>query len=534
MEAPDVASTPFSELADLCRTLEATTKRKEKIRLLSVFLKRLEEGEVSQAVLLIVGSIFPEFDSRTLDVGWSTMKSVLEGRKQTTLLGGPLTIGTLHETLSRIAETTGSGSRRLKSSLLEGLISRADSGEVDILVRIIFGEMRIGVNEGVMLEGIAAASEVKPRLVRRALMLTGDLGEVARIALTRGEPCLQGVRMTMFVPLKPMLASMSYDISAVIEAHGEPTAFEYKYDGARIQIHRRANKVRIFSRRLSDVTPSLPDIVKLTLDMIDAEDIILDGEVVAIGEGGKPMPFQDLMRRFTRVHDVDAMASKIPLRLHVFDILYLDGRLLIDESYEERRGVMGRVCPEELLAERIITGETAEAEAFMEGAIKAGHEGLMAKRLDSRYTPGARGKRWFKIKPAETLDLVIVAADWGSGRRTGWLSNYHLAARDGDEYRIIGKTFKGLTDDEFKWMTERLQKLKVRETPGTIHVRPALVVEVSFNEIQKSPHYRSGYALRFARITEIREDKALGDADTLERVETLYEGQFRYKARVDM
>ena len=274
---------------------------------------------------MIVGSIFPEFDSRTLEVGWSTMRGVLEGRKQTTLLGGPLTIDAVHETLSRIAETMGPGSRRLKSSLLEGLISRADPGEVDILVRIIFGEMRIGVNEGVMLEGIAAASEVKSLLVRRALMLRGDLGEVAHIALTRGESGLKGVRMTMFVPLKPMLASMSYDIGAVIEEHGGSTAFEYKYDGARIQIHRRANKVRIFSRRLSDVTGSLPDIVGLTLDKIDAEDIILEGEVVAIGESGKPVPFQDLMRRFTRIHDVDAMASKIPLRLNVFDILYRAG-----------------------------------------------------------------------------------------------------------------------------------------------------------------------------------------------------------------
>jgi DNA ligase-1 len=534
VEALDVTLTLFSALANLCRALEATTKRKEKLRLLSAFLKNLEESEVSQAVLLIVGSIFPEFDSRTLEIGWSTMRGVLEGRKQTTLLGGPLTISAVHETLGRIAEMTGQGSRRLKSSLLEGLIARATPGEVDILVRIIFGEMRIGVNEGMMLEGIAAASGVESRIVRRALMLTGDLGEVAHIALTRGEHGLQRVRMTMFVPLKPMLASMSYDISAVIEEHDGSTAFEYKYDGARIQIHRRANEIRIFSRRLSDVTESLPDIVGLILDRIDTEDIILEGEVVAIGEGSKPVPFQDLMRRFTRVHDVDAMASKIPLRLHVFDILYLDGRLLIDEAYKERWRVMERVCPHELLAKRIITEETAEAEAFMEEAIKAGHEGLMAKKLDSKYTPGVRGKKWFKIKPAETLDLVIIAADWGYGRRSGWLSNYHLAARDGDEYRMIGKTFKGLTDDEFKLMTERLQSLKVQETPGTVHVKPEMVVEVSFNEIQKSPHYKSGYALRFARITEIREDKAQEDADTLERVETLYEGQFKYKARLDM
>jgi DNA ligase-1 len=221
------------------------------------------------------------------------------------------------------------------------------------------------------------------------------------------------------------------------------------------------------------------------------------------------------------------------LRLNLFDVLYLDGFLLIDEPYSRRRELLERVCPVDLLVPRLVTGDEKEVGSFLEEAIKAGHEGLMAKRLDSQYTPGVRGKRWFKLKPAETLDLVVAAADWGYGRRTGWLSNYHLAAREGEEYLVIGKTFKGLTDDEFRWMTERLQGLKVRETRGTVHVRPELVVEVAFNEIQRSPHYKSGFALRFARITRIREDKALDDADSLERVRELYEEQFRYKAKAD-
>lgn len=525
---------PFSTLAGLCKTLEATTKRKEKSRMLAEFLRGLELDEVAPAVLLVVGSIFPEFDPRALEVGWRTMRGVLDGGKQTTLLNESLTISAVHETLSSIAQTSGQGSRRLKSNLLEGLISRADPVEVEVLVRIIFREMRIGVNEGVMLEGIAEAAGVKTGLVRRALMLTGDLGEVARIALTEGEAGLGEVRMMMFVPLKPMLASMSYDIGEVIEAHGGETAFEYKFDGARIQIHRQGDVVRIFSRRLSDVTESIPDIVRLIRESIGSEDAVLEGEVVAIGEGGKPLPFQDLMRRFRRVHEVEEMAEKIPLSLHIFDLLYLDGALLIDEPYVERWRLMEGVCPSELLAERIVTGDEGEVEAFLKQAMEAGHEGLMAKRLDSRYTPGVRGKRWFKIKPSETLDLVVVAADWGYGRRTGWLSNYHLAARDGDEYRVIGKTFKGLTDEEFKWMTERLQGLKVREAKGTVHVSPGLVVEVAFNEIQRSRRYASGYALRFARVTRIREDMGPGDADTLDRVSDLYEGQFRYKAKVDL
>jgi DNA ligase-1 len=365
-------------------------------------------------------------------------------------------------------------------------------------------------------------------------MLTGDIGEVARIALEGGEQALSGVRMRMFVPLKPMLASMSYDIGEVIKAHGGETAFEYKFDGARIQIHRRGDEIRIFSRRLSDVTESLPDVVELVRRSISSDDYVVEGEAVAIGEGGRPLPFQDLMRRFRRVHDVEEMAGRIPLRLHLFDALYLDGGLLIDEPYSERWARLEAVCAAELLAERLVTSDVGEVEAFLRSAMEAGHEGLMAKRLDSPYSPGVRGKRWFKIKPVETLDLVIVAADWGYGRRTGWLSNYHLAAREGGEFLVLGKTFKGLTDEEFTWMTGRLQSIKLDETRQTVRVRPEVVVEVAFNEIQRSPHYRSGFALRFARITRIREDKAPGDADTMERVRQLYEGQFRYKARAEL
>ena len=525
--------TPFSDLASLCRALEATTKRKEKTGLLSEFLRGLEPSEVSPAALMIVGSIFPEFDPRTLEVGWRTMRNVLDGGRQTTLFGEPLTIGRVHDTLTKIAEASGVGSRRVKASLLEGLIARADPSEVEVLVRIIFGEMRIGVSEGMMLEGIAAASEVGVALVRRALMLTGNLGEIARLALERGEEGLAGVEMRLFVPLKPMLGAMSYDIGEVIEAHGGEASFEYKLDGARIQIHRKGGEIRVFSRRLSEVTESLPDVVETIRERVASDVFILEGEAVAIGEGGKPLPFQDLMRRFRRVHDVEAMTGRIPLKLYLFDVLYHEGSLLIDEPYVERWRILEEICPEDLLTKRIVSGDAEEVEVFMREAMEAGHEGLMAKRLDSEYTPGSRGKRWFKLKPAETLDLVVVAADWGYGRRTGWLSNYHLAAREGDGHLVIGKTFKGLTDEEFRWMTDRLQGLKTRETPGTVHVRPELVVEVAFNEVQRSPHYKSGYALRFARVTRIREDKAPGDADTLDRVRELYEAQFRYKAKGD-
>ncbi len=522
-------ATPFSRLAKLCKALEATTKRTEKTHLISDFLKGLEPGEVAPAVLLIVGQVFPEFDPRTLEVGWSTMKRVLEKGKQTTLLRDELSIRRVHSTLSEIATSKGARSRKLKERLLVGLISDAGRDEVEVLVRIIFGEMRIGVNEGVMLDALAEASGAPLPIVRRALMLTGNLGEVALVALTQGEEGLEGIKPELFVPLKPMLAETADNPEEAIKEHGGRTVFEYKFDGARVQIHRLGDEVRIYSRRLSDVTESVPDVVSLVLRFLPRVGVIVEGEITAVGANGKPLPFQDLMRRFTRVQEVEQTAEQIPLRLHLFDVLYLDGTLLIDESYETRWTILSKITPKELLAEHTITNSPKEAAAFLKAAMKAGHEGLMAKRLDSHYSPGARGKDWLKLKPAETVDLAIVAADWGSGRRRGWLSNYHLAARDGDEWKVVGKTFKGLTDEEFRWMTKRLQAIKMGETDYTVSVRPEVVVEVAFNEVQRSPHYRSGFALRFARITRIRDDKGPADAETLDQIRTLYKKQFKVK-----
>ena len=520
---------PFSRLADLCSALEATTKRTEKTRLIAEFLLEISPDEVAPAVLLVVGQVFPEFDPRTLEVGWGTMKRVLEKAKQTTLFRGSLSIRRVHEVLSEIAQTKGSQSRKLKERLLVGLISDASSGEVEVLVKIIFGEMRIGVNEGVMLEALAEASDAPLPLVRRALMLTGNLGEVALIAVTQGEKGLEGIKPELFVPLKPMLAETADDPEEAIEEHGGRTVFEYKFDGARVQIHRLGDEVRIYSRRLSDVTESVPDVVSLVQRFLPKVGIIVEGEITAVGPGGKPLPFQDLMRRFTRVQDVEKAIEQIPLKLHLFDVLYLDGTLLIDEPYETRWTILNKIVPKDLLAERKVTNSPAEAKAFLKAAMKAGHEGLMAKRLDSHYNPGARGKDWLKLKPFETVDLVIIAADWGSGRRRGWLSNYHLAALDGDEWKVVGKTFKGLTDEEFRWMTKRLQAIKVSETDYTVSVRPEVVVEVAFNEVQRSPHYKSGFALRFARIIRIRDDKGSQDAETLKQIRVHYKRQFRVK-----
>jgi DNA ligase-1 len=525
--------TLFRELTGLCKNLEGTTKRKEKTALIAEFLGKIDDSEIRPAILLIIGSVLPETDDRSLDVGWQTIRKVMDRKGQTTLFKRDLTIHDVYDTLIEVADSEGAGSRTNKVRLIERLFADADPLESEFLVRIIFREMRIGVNEGMMVEAVAEAVGVDSKLVRRALMMTGDIGLVSEEAVLRGEEGLTSLEATLFVPLKPMLANTSETPDEVIEDHGGETAFEYKYDGARIQIHSDGEEVRVYSRRLSDVTESLPDVIEVIQGFGVSTPFILEGEVVATGRTGKPLPFQDLMRRFGRVKNVEEMVQQIPLQLHLFDILYIGDRLLIDDPYSDRWATLEQMVPTEYLVKRIVTGAPAEATVFMEEAIKEGHEGLMAKRLDSVYSPGSRGKLWYKLKPTETLDVVVVAADWGSGRRRGWLSNYHLGVKHGDEYQVIGKTFKGLTDEEFKWMTEYLQGIRVSESSYTVQVQPKLVVEVAFNEIQRSPHYKSGYALRFARVTRIRTDKDPSEADTHERVHELYEAQFKYKDRGD-
>jgi DNA ligase-1 len=431
---------------------------------------------------------------------------------------------------AEVAAAAGGGSRRLRDERLTALAARASLLERDVLGRIITGEMRTGVSDGLMLEAIAAAASADLALVRRAAMFLGDLSTVAALALTQGLAGLTAVVPRVFVPLLPMLAELATDLDAVLAAHGSRTALEYKYDGARIQLHREGDRVAIWSRRLSDVTASLPDVVAIARQL-ECAPFILDGEVVALDAAGRPLPFQELMRRFRRRHDVEALMGRMPLSLHFFDCLVAGGRSLIDEPYAARWGALERVTGGRYLAERTLVTSAAEARAFHERARAAGHEGVVAKDLRAAYEPGGRGKRWFKIKAAETVDCVIVAADRGSGRRVGWLSNYHLAVRDGEGWGEVGKTFKGLTDREFAAMTERLWALAVADDGYTVRVRPEVVVEVEYNEIQKSPTYPSGLALRFARIARLREDKAPAQATTLEELRALYEHQFVTKGR---
>jgi len=524
-------ATSFSRFTEVCRDLESTTKRTEKVSHLVEFLQGLNPDEVLPAVSFLMGRPFPESDPRVLDVSAQTLWKLNRKGSQATLVSRPVTILEVYNTFEKIANASGAGSRQRKENLVDSLLSRLPDQEAGYLVRVIFGEMRIGAVEGVILDAIASATHADPELVRRSYMLLGDAARVADLALRKGSEALRQVGVALFVPIKPMLAEMAQNLEEVLKEHEGVTALEFKYDGARIQIHRKNGEIRVFSRRLTDVTDSLPDIVRLVGEQVRSHEYLIEGEVVAIGKNGKPLPFQDLMRRLRRVHHIEAMVREIPLQLFLFDVIYLDGRLLIDTPYKERWTILEALIDSGLLAKRIVTGSLTAGQDLMKASVQAGHEGLMAKDLNSPYTPGVRGKKWFKIKPAVTVDLVIIAADWGSGRRRGWLSNYHLAVRreDTGEFLDVGKTFKGLTDEEFKDITKKLQELKTRETDYTVFVRPSMVVEVTFNEIQRSPQYNSKFALRFARITRFREDKRPEDADTLERLQQLYDDQFKYK-----
>ena len=522
----------FSDFASLCYELEKTPSRLAKIASAAAYLKRLQPDEIRYGVAFLSGRPFPISDPRTLDIGPSALFEAAKIPEAGNLSSTPLALKDIADSFGRIAEASGKGSRLGKYGMLKELIAGADSRERPILLRLLHNELRIGLHDGLIQEAIARASGTDLKTVRRATLFLSDLAEVASIALTAGMTGLKQVDIKLFVPLLPMLSELSQDFNEIFTAHGGKTALEFKYDGARVQIHRDGERVRIWSRRLSEVTSSLPEIVELARRDLQGDSFILDAEVVAVGKDGRPFPFQELMRRFKRVHGIESAASEIPLSLHLFDCLFFDGRSLIDEPYDARWLKLSAIAGGANLAQRKITTDKGEAETFLKEALAAGHEGLMAKALDSPYMPGNRGKLWFKIKPAETVDCVIVAADRGSGRRRGWLSNYHLAVADGTGgFAPVGKTFKGLTDKEFTEMTTKLRELELTDDGYTVSVRPEVVVEVAYNEIQRSPQYSSGFALRFARITRIREDKNPEQATTLSELQALYEGQFIAKSR---
>jgi DNA ligase-1 len=524
----------FSDFASLCYELEKTSSRLAKVAAAAEYLKQLDPDEIRHGVAFLSGRPFPVSDPRTLDIGPGAFHYASETPDRESSVSARLTVTDVARSFARIAEVTGKGSRAAKYAHLRELVEMTRSQERPILFRLLHNELRIGLHDGLIQEAIARAAGTDLETVRRAALFLSDLAEVAYIALTQGVAALRDVDIKLFVPVLPMLSELAQDLDDVLTAHGGRTAFEYKYDGARVQIHKSGDQTRIWSRRLTEVTHSLPEIVQIAREEIRGDSFILDGEVVAVGKQGRPYPFQELMRRFKRIHGIESAASEIPLRLYLFDCLFLSGVSFIDEPYETRWSRLSALTAGKYLAQREITGDKLAAEAFLNRSLAAGHEGLMAKALNSPYMPGNRGKLWFKIKPAETVDCVIIAADRGSGRRRGWLSNYHLAVADGaGGFAPVGKTFKGLTDKQFGEMTARLRELKTSDDGYTVTVKPEVVVEVAYNEIQRSPQYSSGFALRFARIKRVREDKSVEQITPLAELQDLYERQFISKSRRD-
>jgi DNA ligase-1 len=556
----------FKSLSELLETVEATKKRLEIVDLTANYLKTLNPQEIESAANMMVGRAFPKYSQKTLDVNWSTLNRVLErtsqfdwslfrqalastgdigsatkvvlekakAKKQTQLTQKSVTITEVRRALEAIAQTSGAGSRTKKEHLIAVLLSQTNPIEAKYLVKIFTGEMRTGLHEGLMEQAVAKTFNIPIQKVQHASMVLGDIGEVAATLKTQGMEGLEKAGFSVFRPVKLMLAQTAQTVREALVEHGGKTAFEYKYDGARVQIHIQNGAAKVFSRRLTNVTESLPEIVETVKCNVNARLAIVEGEVVALDSAGYPIAFQHLMRRFKRIRDVARMSRRIPLTLYLFDILYLNGESLITLPYAERRQILGQNVGEIDLTKQIVTGKIDQSEGFLKEAVAAGHEGLMAKKLDSPYTPGSRGKKWLKIKTVlEPLDLVITAAEYGYGRRKAWLSDYYLAARDPEtgEFLNIGKTFKGLTDAEIIEMTKQLKQYSIGQEGHRVAIIPKIVVEVTYNEIQKSPKYKSQMALRFARITRIRDDKMPQEADTIDKVREIYERQFQIKGK---
>ncbi len=480
----------LNALVTTSNQVAATAGRLAKIALLSDLLKHASPDEIELAIAYLSGTV----RQSKVGVGWATLQ------KAKTHVGtsARLQLRDLDETLEKIATTSGKGSAGEKQRLLTDLFSRATAEEQDFLFRLLTGELRQGALEGIMVEAVAKARDLPASDVRRAMMLAGNLGAVAK-----GD--LKSFAIEMFRPIKPMLAKTANDVDEALAELG-PASFEYKLDGIRIQVHKNADKVRVYSRTLNDITAEIPTVVDISMNM-DMSAVILDGEAVVLTADKRPVRFQDTMK---------GLAGAVPF---FFDILYLDGTSLLDQPYAAR----SKLLPEKYRPPRIITGDAQAAQGFFDAAIAAGQEGLMAKALGGAYEAGRRGGSWIKIKRANTLDLVVLAAEWGHGRRHGWLSNLHLGARDPNGgFVMLGKTFKGMTDELLEWQTKRLQEIEVRREGRVVFVRPELVVEIAFNGLQDSPHYPGGLALRFARVVRYRDDKKPADADTIETVRHLH------------
>jgi DNA ligase-1 len=508
-------------LHQLVRTsaqIAETSSRLKKVELLAALLRDLDPNEIRVAIGFLTG--WPR--QGKIGIGWATLGSA----RPDPAAAPSLTLMDVDQTFTALQGIKGKNSAAERRRVLGELMGRATADEQSYLFAMSVGEVRHGALEGVMTEAVAKAAGLPSDKVRRAAMLAGDLGAVAEAVLAEGQAGLTRWSLQLFRPIQPMLADSAETIAeALAELAGDDPAvphaasIEWKLDGARIQVHKDGDRIAIYTRSLNDVTKAVPEVCEAVL-ALPARDLILDGEVIALDKEERPLPFQITMRRFGRRLDVESLQAELPVVPFFFDILRADGEDLLDRPFSERLTRLEAVIPDRMRVPRIITSDVELATRFQTEALDRGHEGLMAKSLSAPYAAGRRGSAWLKVKTARTLDLVVIGVEWGSGRRKGWLSNIHLGARDPatGEFVMLGKTFKGMTDEILEWQTKELLARETHRDGHIVYVRPELVVEIAFNEVQRSPHYPGGVALRFARVKGYRPDKRPEDADTIDAV----------------
>jgi DNA ligase 1 len=503
----------LAHVVEASRRVGETTKRLEKVNLLAGVLRELHAEEIEIGVAFLSGST----RQGRIGIGYATLRDASSSAADQP----SLEVLEVDRALEGLAAVQGPGSEQRRRDLLQRTLTRATREEQQFLTRLLLGELRQGALEGLMLDALAKASGLKPERVRRAAMMAGGATQIARAVIEEGESGLAKFEIRLFRPVQPMLAQTAEDVNEALQELDE-AALEYKFDGARVQAHKFGDEVIVFSRSSKDVSAAVPEVVQ-AVQALPAKDLILDGEVLSLDERGRPHPFQITMRRFGRKLEVERMAREQPVVPFWFDLMYLNGMPLIDEPQARRFAALSELVPPDMVVPHLVTGEVERGEDFLHEALERGHEGVMAKSTSAGYAAGARGQSWLKIKRARTLDLVVLAAEWGNGRRQGWLSNLHLGARDTDKggFAMLGKTFKGLTDEILAWQTQELLKLEIARDGNTVYVEPKLVVEIAFNEIQVSPRYLSGLALRFARVKRYRTDKPTAEADTFETVQKL-------------
>jgi len=508
----------FAHLPATSREVAGTPSRLAKIRALARFLRTLAPDEIPIAIAFLTG----ETRQGRLGIAYAALRDLDPGNAPAQ---PSLTVADVDAAFAALAAASGKGSAATRAQLLSALFARATEPERDFLARLIVGELRQGALKGIMSDAVAAAADLPAAAVRRAAMFAGGMDEVAHAALTAGAAGLERFSIRLMRPVLPMLSQPAQDTDEALDRLGT-AAFEWKLDGARVQVHKAGAQVRVYTRNLNDVTDRVPEIVE-AVRALPAAALILDGEAIALRTDRTPHAFQTTMRRFGRRLEVEAMRRELPLSVYFFDCLLSNDDVLMDHAAAERFEALERALPAELIVPRIVTADRGHAARFFDEALAHRHEGVMAKALDQPYEAGRRGTGWLKIKRPNTLDLVVLAAEWGSGRRRGWLSNLHLGARDPQHggFVMLGKTFKGLTDEMLAWQTEEFLRREASRDAYTVYLRPEIVVEVAFNEVQESSQYPGGLALRFARVKAYRPDKRPEEADTIETVRQLYAAQ---------